>query len=56
MCSYYYSNNSHNSKNNVPLYLSHIFEGYLHKLEGKTNQEIEIMKDKDFDRLFLKKQ
>ncbi len=49
------SKNFYNSNYKSPLYLSHIFEGYLHKLDGKTNEEIEIMKDKDFDRLFLKK-
>lgn len=38
-----------------PLYLSHAFLGYLYKSEGKTDQQIESIKNEDFKQNFLLK-
>lgn len=52
----------HNSENfnednaKSPLYLSHIFNGYLEHSTGKTLEEVNALKTKEFNELFLQKE
>ncbi|WP_300566155.1 hypothetical protein [Flavobacterium sp.] len=44
-----------NNSNRSPLYISHVFEGYVRSSEGKTREEINRLKDRQFLLHFVKK-